>query len=94
MPTDPGDLYNEVVAELVATAPVKSGKMFGMPCLKHDASGKAFAGFYEGTMVFKLTGVPHREALQLSGTHLFDPMGSSPDEGVGAGSGGACLALG
>src|SRR5689334_6443362 len=63
---------------LVATAPVKSGKMFGMPCLKHDASGKAFAGFYEGTMVFKLTGVPHREALQLSGTHLFDPMGGRP----------------
>ena len=78
MSTDPRSLYDEVVAELVATAPVKSGKMFGMPCLKQNESGKAFAGYYEGAMVFKLTGLRHSEALQLSGTHLFDPMGSRP----------------
>ena len=78
MSTDPRGRYDEVVSELVATAPVKSGKMFGMPCLKHHESGKAFAGFYEGAMVFKLTGSQHREALQLSGSHLFDPMGGRP----------------
>jgi hypothetical protein len=70
--------YDEVVAELGATAPVKSGKMFGMPCLKHHESGKAFAGFHEGAMVFKLTGSPLSSALQLAGVHLFDPMGSRP----------------
>jgi hypothetical protein len=78
MSTDPRARYDEVVAELVATSPVTSGKMFGMPCLKHHASGKAFAGFSAGAMVFKLTGVPHREALQLAGAHLFDPMGGRP----------------
>jgi hypothetical protein len=78
MPADPRGLYDEVVAELVTTAPVKSGKMFGMPCLKHNESGKAFAGYYEETMVFKLTGEQHGKALRLWGAHLFDPMGSRP----------------
>ncbi|HJT57877.1 MAG TPA: hypothetical protein VJ761_15350 [Ktedonobacteraceae bacterium] len=78
MATDPRSLYDEVATELVATAPVKSGKMFGMPCLKQNESGKAFAGFYQGAMVFKLTGPQHGEALQLSGAHLFDPMGGRP----------------
>lgn len=78
MSTDPRARYEEVACELVATAPVKNGKMFGMPCLKHNESGKAFAGFYEGAMVFKLAGAQHSEALQLSGAHLFDPMGGRP----------------
>src|SRR5712691_7643602 len=78
MSTDPRGRYEEVVDELVATAPVKSGKLFGMPCLKHNETGKAFAGFYEGAMVFKLTSLSHSEALQLSGTRLFDPMGGRP----------------
>ena len=78
MSTDPRSRYDEVVSELVATAPVKSGKMFGMPCLKLNGNGKAFAGFYKGAMVFKLTGSQHSEALQLSGAYLFDPMGGRP----------------
>ena len=65
--------YDAITAELAAISPTIAGKMFGMPCLK--CNGKAFAGYYEGAMVFKL-GVPrHAEALALSGARLFDPSG-------------------
>ncbi|SRR6266487_4313133 len=64
--------YDAVVSEMMATSPTSSGKMFGMPCLK-NSNGKAFAGFYEGAMVFKLGGASHAEALALSGAKLFDP---------------------
>jgi hypothetical protein len=47
--------------------------MFGMPTLK--ANGKAFAGLYEESMVFKLDGDAHRRALALAGAHIFDPSG-------------------
>ncbi len=75
--TDPRAIYDAVATELTATSPARQSKMFGMPCLKHD-NGKAFAGFYKGTMVFKLTAPQHAEALALSGSHLFDPMGGRP----------------
>jgi hypothetical protein len=64
--------YDAVVSEMMATSPTSSGKMFGMPCLK-NANGKAYAGYFEGTMVFKLGGVSHAEALEFSGARLFDP---------------------
>jgi hypothetical protein len=64
--------YDAVVSEMMATSPTSSGKMFGMPCLK-NSNGKAFAGFFEGEMVFKLGGANHVEALALSGARLFDP---------------------
>jgi hypothetical protein len=64
--------YDRVVAELTAESAV-AGKMFGMPCLK--VGGKAFAGYFEGDMVFKLRGVHHERALGLPGAHLFDPSG-------------------
>ena len=64
--------YDAVVSEMMATSPTSSGKMFGMPCLK-NSNGKAFAGFFEGAMVFKLGGDSHGEALALSGARLFDP---------------------
>lgn len=50
-------------------------QMFGKPCLK--VNGKAFACFFENEMVFKLTGEAHREAINLSGTKLFDPSGKN-----------------
>ena len=64
--------YDAVVSEMVATSTTSSGKMFGMPCLK-NSNGKAFAGFFEGEMVFKLGGASHAEALALAGARLFDP---------------------
>ena len=66
--------YAAVVSEMMATSPTSSGKMFGMPCLK-NSNGKAFAGYIEGEMVFKLGGARHAEALALTGTGLFDPSG-------------------
>jgi hypothetical protein len=66
-----------LVDELQAQNPeVVSSKMFGMPTLK--VGGKAFAGEFEGDMVFKLAGDAHQQALELSGAHLFDPMGGRP----------------
>src|SRR5436190_16400389 len=64
--------YEAVVSEMIATSPTTSGKMFGMPCLK-NSNGKAFAGYFEGMMVFKLGSASHAEALTLSGAKLFDP---------------------
>ena len=77
MTTDAGSAYEAVASEIVSGSPSTTGKMFGMPCLKNEY-GKAFAGFYEGEMVFKLAGPAHAEALALSGAHLFDPMGGRP----------------
>lgn len=82
MSTTPRAEYDNVVAEMVASSPSKSSKMFGMPCLKNEL-GKAYAGFTEESMVFKLTNPAHAEALALSGAHLFDPgMGSPMKEWV------------
>ena len=72
MSLEPQTTYEAVVSEMIATSPTTSGKMFGMPCLK-NSNGKAFAGYSEGTMVFKLGGTSHAEALALSGAKLFDP---------------------
>ncbi len=76
MSTDPHAEYNTVVDELKASSSATTGMMFGMPCLKNN--GKAFAGFYEGAMVFKLRGPRHAEALALPGARLFDPSGRRP----------------
>ena len=77
MTSDPQTAYNAVVSEMLATSPTTSGKMFGMPTLK-NSNGKAFAGYTDGAMVFKLGGASLSEALALSGARLFDPMGGRP----------------
>jgi hypothetical protein len=71
MSVEPQEEYEAVVSEMTATSPTTSGKMFGMPCLKNNA--KAFAGFFQDAMVFKLGGASHSEALALSGARVFDP---------------------
>lgn len=70
--------YAEVAEALQAAHPdVESGQMFGMPTLK--ARGKALAGEFKGSMVFKLTDSKAGEkALDLPGAKLFDPMGGRP----------------
>jgi hypothetical protein len=70
MLTDPRSEYESIASQVAAS----SGKMFGMPVLK-DHSGKAFAGFYQGSMVFKLSGADHARAMALNGARLFDPSG-------------------
>ena len=74
MSSDPRAEYDEVAAEITATSPAINSKMFGMPCLKNSI-GKAFAGYYQGAMTFKLGAPWHDEALALPGARLFDPSG-------------------
>src|SRR5690242_6344081 len=76
MPQDPTAAYDAVADDLVATSEATRSKMFGMPCLK--IGGKAFAGFSQGAMVFKLRGDDHARAISLPGAGAFDPMGGRP----------------
>jgi hypothetical protein len=63
----------ELVDQLRETHPeVASGAMFGMPCAK--TGGKAFMGWYDDAVVFKLDPEPRERALRLPGAHLFEPM--------------------
>ncbi len=70
--TDARAIYDAIAAEFAATSPTTRSHMFSMPCLK-NSTGKAFAGFRRGTMVFKLPPLQHATALALPGAHLFDP---------------------
>ncbi len=73
--------YEEICDQMVVRPGVSRGKAFGMPCLK--VSGKMFAGYFEESMTFKLTGESHRLALGLPGAKLFDPgMGRPMKEWV------------
>ena len=69
MTLEPQAAYEAVVSEMIATSPTTSAKMFGMPCLK-NSNGRAFAGYTDSAMVFKLGGASHIEALALSGARL------------------------
>jgi len=48
-------------------------QLFGKPCFK--INGKAFICLFQNEMVFKLSGTAHNDALELSGSVLFDPSG-------------------
>ena len=51
----------------------EQSQMFGKPCFK--IYGKAFCCFFGNSMVFKLGGDDHAEAMKLKGSKLFDPSG-------------------
>jgi hypothetical protein len=71
------EIFTSIAQELAARhESVEQGQMFGMPCIK--ANRKAFAGLFQDDMVFKLQGDAHAMALDLHGSHLFDPMGGRP----------------
>jgi hypothetical protein len=65
--------YDRIVDQLDDAAGAKPGQMMGMPTL--FLGGKAFAGLFGDSMVFKLEGEAHAAALALSGAMLFDPSG-------------------
>jgi hypothetical protein len=68
------DLYTSIGQGLLEShRQIESSQMFGKPCFK--IKGKPFVCFFENSMVFKLIGKAHAEALGLSGSHLFDPSG-------------------
>ncbi len=50
-------------------------QMFGKPCFK--IGRKAFCCFFKNSMVFKLNGEVHQEALSLDDSKLFDPSGKN-----------------
>ena len=52
----------------------EQSQMFGKPCFK--IKGKAFACFFQDSMVFKLGGKDHIEAMDLNDSKLFDPSGT------------------
>jgi len=64
------DLYTVIGQE---TEGAVQSQMFGKPCFK--IKGKAFICFFENSIVCKLTGTKHQEALNLEGSVLFDPSG-------------------
>ena len=51
------------------------GQLFGKPCFKINK--KAFCCFFKQSMVFKLNGEFHQDALSLDGSELFDPSGKN-----------------
>ncbi len=51
------------------------GQLFGKPCFK--IGKKAFCCYFKKSMVFKLNGAFHQEALSLDGSELFDPSGKN-----------------
>jgi hypothetical protein len=65
--------YESVADLLAAELGAARGQMMGMPTLY--VGGKAFAGLWGDTMVFKLAGGDHAAALGLEGAALFDPSG-------------------
>jgi hypothetical protein len=68
----------EVFHQLASLLPdAKESSMFGAPCLKVP-SGKAAIMLYREDMVFKLEGEALKNALNLPGAHLFNPMGDRP----------------
>jgi hypothetical protein len=63
-------LYLEIGQQLPDAV---QSQMFGKPCFK--INGKAFVCFFNGCMVFKLSGDLHKKAISLSSALLFDPSG-------------------
>ena len=51
----------------------EQSQMFGKPCFK--VNKKAFICFFQDSMVFKLEGTAHAEALNLKDSKLFNPSG-------------------
>ena len=65
--------YEKIMADFSPLEGVSAGQMFGKACLK--IHGKAFVAQHNDTLVFKLTGMPHQQALALKGALLWDPSG-------------------
>lgn len=72
MPTAAG-AWQTLVTRFAGQDGVDAGQMFGKPCLK--IHGKAFAAQHKETVVFKLAGVEHAQAIALDGAVLWDPSG-------------------
>jgi hypothetical protein len=63
--------YDTLAADLAEQPNVVRAKMFGMPSVR--VNGNAFLGYFDGSLVCKLSGHAHAAALKLKGAQLFDP---------------------
>jgi len=65
--------FEQLTSLLAENQDVVSGQMFGKQCLK--VKGKAFLALHKESLVFKLSGDMHKEALSQKGAVLWDPSG-------------------
>ncbi len=72
---NPESIFDKIAEHLAALPNIKRGQMFGIATLY--VNGNAFASYFHGSMVFKLTGAEHAQALALQDAVLFDPSGSN-----------------
>lgn len=64
------EFYTAIGTDIEAAV---QSQMFGKSCFK--LNGKAFICFFQNSIVCKLTGIIHQDALNLEGSILFDPSG-------------------
>ncbi|TND07439.1 MAG: hypothetical protein FD123_3217 [Bacteroidetes bacterium] len=65
------ETWEIIAASFTKKKDVLLTKMMGHPSLK--TNGKLCCCFFDGDMVFKLSGEEHARALALKGSKLFDP---------------------
>ena len=65
--------FEQLIQHLSGNKDVVLSQLFGKPCLK--VKGKAFAALHKTTLVFKLSGGAHKQALSQPGAILWDPSG-------------------
>ena len=71
------DRYDALAATIAASGRARPGKMFGMPSI-FGPDRKSLMGYFDGHMVFKLSGEAHAAALAIPGARLFEPMAGRP----------------
>ena len=71
MALNPQAEYDKLVKQMEKEG-AKASKMFGMPCLKNE-KGKAFAGYFNGEVTFKLPADTVQGWLKNKGAKQFDP---------------------
>ena len=77
-PSEEGrERYDAIAASIAATGRAKPGKMFGMPSI-FSPDRKSLMGYFDGHMIFKLSGKAHADALAVPGARLFEPMAGRP----------------
>jgi hypothetical protein len=77
MKLDAQEEYDNLVTDMEASGEAKASKMFGMPCLMNE-KGKAFAGFFNGFVTFKLPEDTVKGWLKNKGAKNFDPGSGRP----------------
>ncbi len=70
--TEAEQLFHQIGSSLEESI---KGQLFGKTCYKRGK--KAFTCFFQESMVFKLSGEVHTEAMQIPGAKLFDPSGKN-----------------